>query len=178
MGVFCTDRLSGAAFGTSNRLWDLLRDVLLALEAERVDAAWSRDGYVPSWLARSWGARLFDGLGEVVLVCRPVSTRGPGLHPVGVYRAGSPLALRWARAGEQLSVYDTPIVPVVLNFAQFCTAGTGFTTTTLRPPAPGSARSDVAVRRLIERSGLLRRSTPGGRGTSPAPHTPTGRRTA
>lgn len=178
VGVFCTDRLSGAAFGTSNRLWDLLREVLGALEAERMDAAWTRDGYVPSWLARSWGARLFGGLGEVVLVCRPVPSRGPGLHPVGVYRAGSPDAARWARAGEQLSVYDTAVVPVVLSFAQFCTAGTGFTTTTLRPPAPGSARSEVAVRVLLERSGLLRRSTPPARGTSPGQRTPTGRRNA
>ena len=178
MGVFCTDRLSGSVFGTSNRLWGLLHDVLAALDAERLDLAWTRDGYVPSWLARQWGARLFDSLGEVVVVSRPLPGHGSALQPVAVHRAGSPTAAQWARAGEPLSVYDTPMIGVVLSFAQFCSAGTGFTTTTLRPPAPGSARSEEAVRHLLQRSGMLRRSTRPSRGTGPRSSTSTGRRTA
>ncbi|MCW2777880.1 MAG: hypothetical protein JWN17_1605 [Frankiales bacterium] len=175
MGVFCVDRTGDLVFGTSNLLWGLLGQVLTALSAEQVGTAWTRDGYVPSWLARSWGDTLFASLGDVVLVCRPV----PGqtdLHPVGTYRRGSPHEAAWSRAGEHLSVYDTPVASVVLSFAQACTAGSGFAVTTLRPPAPGSTNSDVAVRALLARSGLLRaarrqrgRPLPGPRPVSPPP---------
>lgn len=153
MGVFCTDRLGGDVLGLSNRLWTLVGQSLTALSAPSPQA-FSRDGYVPSWLARSWGAVLFDDLGELVVVARPV----PGhrdLRPVAVYRTGSPAALHWARSGEQLSVYDLPIAPVLLRYAQFCSAGTGHTTTTLRPPAPGTPVSPVAARTWQDRSGLF-----------------------
>ena len=153
MGVYCTDRLTGQVLGLSNRLWGLVGQSLSALGAPRVAEAFTRDGYVPSWVGRGWGAALFDGLGQLVVVARPV----PGhvdLRPVAIYRSGSPAALQWARAGEQLSVYDLPFAPVLLHYAQFCSAGTGHTTTTLRPPAPGSSVSPVAARTLQVRSGL------------------------
>lgn len=157
MGVFCLDRAGVPVFGTSSRLWDLLGDALAALGADRLDLAWTRDGWVPSWLARSWGDLLFRDLGEVVLVCRPVPGRGPDLAPVRAYRRGAPGARDWAREGEHLSVYDTPLAAVLLRLAQACTATGGFSVTTLRPPAPGSAVSEVAARRLLVRSGVLRR---------------------
>ncbi len=87
------------------------------------------------------------------MVARPVPGR-TDLRPVAVYRSGSPAALQWSRAGEQLSVYDLPLAPVLLHLAQFCTAGTGHAVTTLRPPAPGSAVSPVAARTWQARSGL------------------------
>lgn len=154
MGVFCTDRLTGSVLGLPNVLFGLLGEALVALGASRPEAL-VRDGYVPSWLARSWGALLFDAIGDLVVVARPVVGRGPEMRPVALYRQGSPAALQWARAGEQLSVYDMPFAPVLLSWAQFCTAGTGHTTTTLRPPAPGSAPSPVAARVTLVRSGLL-----------------------
>ena len=163
MGVFCVDRTGATVFGTSNRLWSLTGQVLAVLQAERLAQAWTRDGYVPSWLARSWGDRLFTDLGEAVLVCRPLPGRGADLQPVGVYRAGTAAAAAWTRAGEHLSVYDTPVAPVLLAFAQACTASGGFVVTTLRPPAPGSPRSEVAVRRLLARSGMLVSARQGGR---------------
>ncbi len=154
MGVFCVDRSGAPVFGTSNLLWGLIGDVLRVLGAERADTAWTRDGYLPSWLVRSWGDRLFADLGEVVLVCRPLPGRAE-LSPVGTYRRGTAAAAAWTRAGEHLSVYDTPVVGVLLGFAQACTSTAGFAVTTLRPPAPGSVRSEEAVRTLIVRSGLL-----------------------
>ncbi|MCU1693018.1 MAG: hypothetical protein JWM64_2109 [Frankiales bacterium] len=160
MGVFCVERTGLPLFGTSNRLWSLLGDVLTALQAEQAALAWTRDGYVPSWLARSWGDTLFRDLGEVVLVCRPLPGHGNELQPVGTYRRGSPAASSWTRAGEHLSVYDTPVAPVLLAFAQACTASSGFSVTTLRPPAPGSSRSPAAVHRLLVRSGMLRLPAP------------------
>ncbi len=158
MGVYCTDRLSGAVLGLSNRLWGLLGESLAALSAPLVPVAHVHDGYVPSWLGRVWGATLFESLGDLVVVARPV----PGhrdLRPVAVYRAGSPAALQWSRAGEQLSVYDLPFAPVFLQYAQFCSAGTGHTLTTLRPPAPGTPVSAVAARTWQRRSGLYARGT-------------------
>ena len=153
MGVFSTDRLTGVVFGLSNRLWRLLGDSLTALGAPRMSEAFVRDGYVPSWLARAWGTVLFDSLGDLVVVARPVPGR-VDLRPVAVYRRGSPAALQWARAGEQLSVYDLPFAPVFLGYAQFCSAGTGHTVSTLRPPAPGSPVGPVAARALQARSAL------------------------
>lgn len=154
MGVFCIDRLTGAGFGLPNILFKMIGEALAALQAPHVQA-YARDGYVPSWLARSWGELVFDRLSELVVVARPVPGRGSEMRPVAVYRQGSPAALHWARQGEQLSVYDMPFAPVVLGWAQFCTAGTGHTTTTLRPPAPGTPQSPVAVRVIMVRSGLL-----------------------
>lgn len=174
MGVFCVDRAGATEFGTSGLLWSLTGRVLLALGAPRADTAWTRDGYVPSWLARAWGDVLFADLGEAVLVCRPAPGRHDELQPVGTYRRGSPDQASWNRVGEHLSVYDTPVATVLLGFAQTCTGSTGFTVTTLRPPAPGTPRSDVAVRTLLRRSGVLVRT--GGRlpsGTrSPVQRTP------
>jgi hypothetical protein len=162
VGVFCVDRSGELLFGASGRLWPLLGQVLLALAADRVEQAWTVDGYVPSWLARSWGDLLFADLGEVVVVCRPVPGRPPGssdaLRPVGVYRRGAATEAAWHRAGEHLSVYDTPLATVLLRLAGVCTAGGGFAVTTLRPPAPGTPRSAVAVRSVLRRSGLLGRS--------------------
>jgi hypothetical protein len=155
VGVFATDRFSGEVYGASNRLWRVLGESLQALGGRGVAAAWVRDGYVPSWLAHEWGAVLFERLGELVLACRPDPHLGPGLHPVSVYRRGSPTALALRRAGEQLSAYETELASPALLLAQFLTASSGCTVTTLRPPAPGSVRSPVAVRRLIQRSGLL-----------------------
>ena len=166
VGVFCVDRADTLVFGTSSRLWVLLGSALGVLGAERVDEAAAalveRDGHVPSWLARSWGDTLFGDLGEVVLVCRPLAGRDE-LHPVGVYRRGTAAAAAWSRAGEHLSVYDTPVAAVLLSFAQACTASSGFSVTTLRPPAPGCTPSPTAVRVLLRRSGMLRR--PPGRRT-------------
>ena len=173
MGVWCTDRLSGAVLGLSNRLFGLLGQSLTALGAPSVADVLVPEGYVPSWLARQWGALLFDDLGDLVVVCRPVPGRGEVLRPLAVYRSGSPAGLTWARAGEQLSVYDLPFAPVLLSYAQFCSAGTGHTTTTLRPPAPGSTVSPVAARTLQSRSGLFPSSD-----RRPAPRTPAERRTA
>jgi len=155
VGVFCTDRLTGGVLGMSNRVWGLLGQSLVALQAPQAEVAFVRDGYVPSWLARSWGAALFDGLGDLVVVCRPLPERGGELRPLAVYRVGAPAGLAWARRGEQLSVYDLPLAPVLLHYAQFCTAGTGHTTTTLRPPAPASPVSAVAARTWQVRSGLF-----------------------
>ena len=169
MGVFCVDRTGATVFGTSGLLWSLTGQVLHALGAPRADTAWTRDGYVPSWLARAWGDVLFADLGEAVLVCRPAPGRLGELQPVGTYRRGSPHQASWNRAGEHLSVYDTPVATVLLAFAQVCTASTGFVVTTLRPAASGTPRSDVAVRTLMRRSGVLVPS--GGRlssGTRPA----------
>ena len=163
MGVFCVDRTGTPVFGTSNLLWSLLGQVLTALQADRVEQAFTRDGHVPSWLARSWGDLLFADLGDAVLVCRPVPGRVE-LLPVGAYRRGTPAAAAWNRAGEHLSVYDTPVASVLLTFAQVCTTSGGFVVTTLRPPAPGSPRSDVAVRALLARSGLLPRARTRGTG--------------
>ena len=172
MGVFCTDRLTGVVLGLSNRRWRLLGQSLAALQAPQLETAFVRDGYVPSWLARSWGAALFDGLGDLQVVCRPLPERGGELRPLAVYRSGSPAALEWARRGEQLSAYDLPLAPVLLHYAQFCSAGTGHTVTTLRPPAPATPVSTatpvsaVAARAWQVRSGLFpgpgptRRSTP------------------
>lgn len=174
MGVFCVDRSGMLVFGAPRLLWDLLGDVLRALGAEHVEQAWTRDGFVPSWLARGWGNLLFAALGDVVVVCRPLSARSPQLRPVGVYRRGTAADAAWARAGEHLSVYDTPAAPAVLAFAQACTVGTGYIVTTLRPPAPGDVPSPVAARRLLERSGLLRALRPSygaRRPASPAPRT-------
>ena len=70
-------------------------------------------------------------------------------------------------------MYDLPLAPVLLSYAQFCSAGTGHTTTTLRPPAPGSAVSPVAARTLQARSGLFPWSE-----RRPAPRTPAEKRTA
>ncbi len=172
MGVFLTDR-TGTVLGLSNRLWQLTGQSLTALEAPHVGLAWTRDGYVPSWLGRSWGGVLFDRLGELVVVARPVPGR-VDLRPVAVYRSGSPSALQWARAGEQLSVYDLPFAPVLLHVAQFLSAGTGHTTTTLRPPAPGSAVSPVAARVWQVRSGLYPppSTTRSSRTAPPPPRTP------
>jgi len=153
VGVFCTDRLTGNVLGLPNRLWVLLGESLTALGAPKVAGAFVRDGYVPSWLAQSWGAVLFDSLGELVVVARPVPGR-VDLRPVAIYRSGSPAAITWSRAGEQLSVYDLPFAPVLLQYAQFCSAGTGYAVTTLRPPSPGSAVSAVAARTWQIRSGL------------------------
>jgi len=153
VGVFCTDRLTGVVLGLSNRLWGLAGASLAALGAPRVSEAFSREAYIPSWLARSWGDALFDSLGDLVVVARPVAGRAE-LRPIAVYRRGAPAALQWSRAGEQLSVYDLPLASVLLHYAQFCSAGTGHTTTTLRPPAPGSAVSPVAARTWQIRSGL------------------------
>ena len=164
MGVFCLDRAGTPAFGTSSRLWSLTGQVLLALGAPRAGSAWTRDGYVPSWLARAWGDTLFADLGEAVLVCRPAAGRLGELQPIGTYRRGAADQAAWSRAGEHLSVYDTPVAAVLLRFAQTCTASTGFAVTTLRPAAPGTPRSDVAVRTLLRRSGVLVR--PGGRLTT------------
>ena len=173
MGVWCTDRLTGTVLGLSNRLFALLGQSLAALSAPVVATAYVKEGYVPSWLARQWAGVLFDDLGDLVVVCRPLAGRGGGLRPLAVYRTGSPAGLHWARAGEQLSVYDLPVAPVLLGYAQFCSAGTGHTTTTLRPPAPGSAVSPVAARTLQIRSGLFPHSD-----RRPAPRTPAERRTA
>lgn len=162
MGVFCTDRLTGARLGLPNRVWVLLGQSLAALGAGRLDEAFVPDGYVPSWLGWDWGALLFEGLGELIFVCRPAAGRSAALRPLATYRRGSPAALAWARHGEQLSVYDLPLAPVLLGYAQFCTAGTGHRTTTLRPTASGSATSEVAARVLQVRSGLF-----------PAPRRPT-----
>ena len=173
MGVFCVDRTGTPVFGTSNLLWSLVGQVLTVLGAERVEQAFVRDGYVPSWLTRSWGDVLFADLGDAVLVCRPVHGRSE-LLPVGAYRRGTGAQAAWARAGEHLSVYDTPVASVLLSFAQTCTAARGFAVTTLRPPAPGSAPSEVAVRALLARSGLLpgaRRRPPGRLGAA-RPHRP------
>ena len=153
MGVFCTDRLTGTVLGLSNRLHGLVEESLRALGAPLVAEAFRRDGYVPSWVGRGWGEALFEGLGDLVVVARPVPGRAD-LRPVAIYRRGAPAGLHWARAGEQLSVYDLPFAPVLLSYAQFCTAGTGHTATTLRPPAPGSALSPVAARTRQTRSGL------------------------
>lgn len=177
MGVFCLDRSGAPVFGTSNRLWGLTGDALRALQAERVATAWTRDGYVPSWLARSWADRLFADLGDVVLVCRPLPGRAE-LTPVATYRRGSPAAASLTRAGEHLSVCDTPVAPVLLAFAQACTATAGFSVTTLRPPAPGSARSDVAVRTLLVRSGMLPARPPLGAGRLRPLPAPSRRRTS
>ena len=145
--------MSGAVFGTSNRLWALLGGSLAALQAPRTAEAFSRDGYVPSWLARSWGDVLFERLGELVVVCRP--GHGGELRPLAVYQRDAPAGLRWARAGEQLSVYDLPLAAVLLRYAQFCSGGSGHTTTTLRPAAPGTPVSEVAARTWQARSGLF-----------------------
>ena len=153
MGVYCTDRLTGSVLGLPRRVWLLLADTLVALSAPRAELAARTDGYVPSWLARSWGEVLFSSLGDVVVVARPVPGRTE-LRPVAVYRRGSPAGLTWSRAGEQLSVYDLPLAGVLLHVAQFCSAGTGHTVTTLRPPAPGTPLSAVAGRTLQVRSGL------------------------
>ncbi len=173
MGVWCTDRLTGTVLGLSNRLFGLLGQSLAALGAPSVGVVLVPDGYVPSWLARRWAGLLFDDLGDLVVACRPVPGRGSELHPLAVYRSGSPAGLTWARAGEQLSVYDLPFAPVLLQYAQFCSAGTGHTTTTLRPPAPGSAISPVAARTLQARSGMFPTSD-----RRPAPRSPAERRTA
>ena len=58
MGVFCTDRLGGAGFGLSNRLWRLLGRSLAARRAPLLDQAFTCDGHVPSWLGRAWGLRV------------------------------------------------------------------------------------------------------------------------
>ena len=171
MGVFCTDRLTGSVLGLSNRLWGLLGQSLAALQAPQVDAAFVRDGYVPSWLGRRWGEALFDGLGELVVVCRPLPERAGELRPLAVYRSGSPAGLQWARRGEQLSAYDLPLAPVLLHYAQFCSAGTGHTTTTLRPPAATTPVSAVAARTWQARSGLFP-------GPGSTPRTPPEKRTA
>jgi len=160
VGVFATDRWSGEVFGASNRLWRVLGECLGALGGLTppgwdLRGAWTRDGYVPSRLAQQWGRLLFDDLGEVVLSSRPDPRLGPGLHPVAVYRRGDPAAERYRRTGEQLSPYDTALATPALRLAQFLTASAGFGVTTLRPPAPGDARSEVAVQRLLARSGLL-----------------------
>ena len=171
MGVYCTDRRSGSVLGLSNRLWALLGQSLTALDALHVGVAFTRDGHVPSWVARAWGDALFERMSELVVVARPVPGR-LDLRPVAVYRSGSPSALQWARAGEQLSVYDLPVAPVLLSYAQFCTAGSGHTTTTLRPPAPGSAVSPVAARTWQRRSGLYAASGPSPTPARPAPRPP------
>ncbi len=158
MGVFCVDRTGALVFGAPNVLWALVGDVLGALGAPHADAARTRDGFVPSWLARAWGDVVFTDLGDVVVVARPIAARGPALRPVGVYRSGSPGSSAWSRAGEHVSVYDTPLATPLLGFAQACTVSAGYTVTTLRPPAPGDVPSSVAARRLLERSGLLRRA--------------------
>ncbi len=155
MGVFCTDRLTGGVLGLSGRLWSLTGQALSALDAPHLDPAWTKDGYVPARIARAWGALLFDGLGNLVVVCRPVPGRGAELRPLVVVRAGSSSAAAWARRGEPLSVYDVAFAPVLLRVAQFCTAGSGHTVTTLRPPAPATPLSEVAARVLLERSGVL-----------------------
>lgn len=178
MGVWCTDRLTGEVLGVPRLVWGLLDQSLHALQVARPEAH-VPDGYVPSWLARSWGAALFDRMGELVVVCRPLPRRGPQLRPLGIYRSGSPAALSWARHGEQLSVYDLPLATLVLRYAQFCSAGTGHTATTLRPPAPGTPVSEVAARVRQARSGLLSAPTPRpphdshpARPTGPAPGHP------
>lgn len=155
MGVFCVDRRGVLVFGASSLLWTLVGDVLRALAAPQSDAARTRDGFVPSWLARSWGDVLFADLGDVTVVARPAAERGPDLRPVGVYRSGSAVSAAWSRSGEHVSVYDTPLAAPLLAFAQACTVSGGYVVTTLRPPAPGDTPSPVAARRLMERSGLL-----------------------
>lgn len=167
MGVWCTDRLTGEVLGVPRLTWGLLGQGLVALQVPRAEA-FVPDGYVPSWLGRSWGDALFERLGELVVVARPLPGRAL-LRPVAAYRRGSPAALSWARSGEQLSVYDLPLATLMLRYAQFCSAGTGHTTTTLRPPAPGTPISDVAARVRRRRSGLLPAGPSGGRpGSRPA----------
>ena len=155
MGVFLTDRATGVVHGVSSRLFAFLGDALAALGAEHVDVAWRREGYVPSWLARRWGATLFEQLEELVVVTRPVPDKGTQLRPIAVYRRGNPAGDSWRLMGEQVSVYDTTAAMAVLAFAQFCSTSTGFTTTTLRPPAEGSSRSHIAARRWLVQSGLF-----------------------
>ena len=155
MGVYLTDRTTGQVFGLKNRLFDFAGQVLHALGGEAVPTAWTRDGYVPSWLAHRWGALLFNDLGEAVVVSRPDPSRGPGLHPVGVYRRGDPSAAHWALQGEQLSVYDTEAATGLLGLAQFLSATTGVTVTTMRPPAPATPVSEVAARWWLHRSRVL-----------------------
>ena len=159
MGVWCTDRLTGEVLGVPRLVWGLLDQSLYALQAFRPEAH-VVDGYVPSWLARSWATVLFERMGELVVVCRPLPGRGRQLRPLAVYRSGSPAALSWGRHGEQLSVYDLPLATLLLRYAQFCSAGTGHTTTTVRPPAPGTPVSEVAARVWQARSGLLTASRP------------------
>jgi len=173
VGVFATDRYSGEVFGASNRLWRILGECLAALGGLTppgwdLRGAWTRDGYVPARLARQWGALLFADLGEVRLASRPDPHLGPGLHPVAIYRRGTPEAAQHRRDGEQLSPYETDLATPALRLAQFLTGSTGMTVSTQRPPAPGDARSEVAVQHLLRRSGLLghRRVTP--HNTSPA----------
>lgn len=174
MGVFLSDRLTGDGLGLSNLLWLLLGQSLASLGAPHLDDAFVRDGYVPSWLGRTWGSLLFDQLGDLVVVCRPARGSGGDMRPVAVYRRGSPAALSWARHGEQLSVYELPCAPVMLGFAQFCSAGTGYAATTLRPAARGTPVSDVAARVMQIRSGLF----PPARGRATRPSRPSERRTA
>jgi hypothetical protein len=154
MGVYLTDRLSGGVLGLSNRLWGLLRQSLTALDAPEVGFVFTRDGYTPSYVAQGWGGLLFERLGELVVVCRPIPGQPGTLRPVAIVRGGTPVAADWARRGEPLSPYDLPLATVFLHYATWATASTGYVSTTLRPVAPGNVLSPVAARTLQARSGL------------------------
>jgi hypothetical protein len=163
------ERRTGAVLGLSHRLWGLLGESLQALDARDVGFVLTRDGYVPSFLAQAWGALLFERLGEVVMVCRPIPGHPNTLRPVAVVRDGTPAAAEWSRRGEPLSAYDLPLATVFLHVAQWWTASAGFVTTTLRPVSPGNVLSEVAARTLQDRSGLALRQA------VPSHHPPRGR---
>ncbi|MCW2621031.1 MAG: hypothetical protein JWL64_633 [Frankiales bacterium] len=154
MGVYLTDRLTGAVLGLSNRLWGLLGESLTALGAHDVGFVFTRDGYTPSYVAQAWGGLLFEGLGDLVVICRPVPGQPGTLRPVTIVRAGTPAAADWARRGEALSPYDLPLATVFLHYATWTTGSSGYVSTTLRPVSPGNVLSPVAARTLQARSGL------------------------
>ena len=168
MAVYATDRTSGEVFGASHRLWRLLGLCLQALGGFGPHPAagipgtpgtsvvpWPTDGYLPERVAHRFGSLLFDGLGSLVVTCRPVPGRPADLVPVDVALAGSPAVQLQRREGEQLSAYETDLAGPALAFATFCTTSTGLVVSTLRPPAPGDGPSPVAVARRLERSGFL-----------------------
>jgi hypothetical protein len=154
VGVYLTDRLTESVLGLSNRLWALLSESLVALGAHDVGFVFTRDGYTPSYVAQAWGSLLFEQLGDLVVICRPIPGQPGTLRPVAVVRGGTPAAADWARRGEQLSPYDLPLATVFLHYATWCTGSSGYVATTLRPVAPGNVLSPVAARTLQARSGL------------------------
>jgi hypothetical protein len=178
VAVFATDRASGEVFPASNRLWGLLGLCLQALGGFAPDPSvgipgtpgtsvvpWPTDGYLPARVAHRFGRLLFEGLGTLVVTCRPVPGRPAELVPVAVAVAGSPAVDLQRREGEQLSAYDTELAGPALAFAAFCTGSSGLTMSTLRPPAPGDRPSRAAAARTLERSGLVHHH---GRVTTPA----------